>query len=222
MVGLGASGSWVVRGSQLCGYIVAIQEGSPKAYMLPIDDVFTEIASATGRHPVRLVSKGDIQTFTQQEGPSQASASSSLLPPRGGSNNVIIPQRLPARLSGVPRTQFTQTSPTSGSNLRAEPISIRTRLPKLPNVLKPNQRRSRIKEPPRPGRLDSLPVSEQSLLWPTLTILFPSVYTTNFGDKIGFRFLRLAQRSTQGLYVIFLAELVVLGNSNTDTIICII
>src|SRR2546421_468982 len=107
--------------------------------MLPIDDLFTEIASATGRHPVRLVSKGHIQTFTQQEGPSQASASSSLLPPRGGSNNVIIPQRLPERLSDVPRTQFTQTSP-SGSNLRAEPISIRTRLPKLPNILKPNQR----------------------------------------------------------------------------------
>jgi hypothetical protein len=67
--GSGGSGSWVVRGGRLCGYIVAIQDGSPWVYMLPIDGVFKDIASVTGSKPVRLISKNDIKTVKPRENP---------------------------------------------------------------------------------------------------------------------------------------------------------
>jgi hypothetical protein len=201
MIGLGASGSWVVQGSYLCGYIVAIQEDSPKAYMLPIEDVFPTIVLAAGGQPVRLVTKGTTQNMTQAEGPSPASSHHLLLPHRRNSNDAQTPQNLAAPVTDRPPSPTEQTFPTSDSTLRQQHTFLRHRLPKARSVLRPGPRVDGIFE-------------KQSLLWPTLAILFPGVYESDFDDKACFRCLGLAVQLAKALYAVWLLGLSLLSNLN--------
>lgn len=53
-IALGSSGAWVVRGDKLCGYIVAIREDMPWAYMVAIQSVLEDIGRRFKTDDVRL------------------------------------------------------------------------------------------------------------------------------------------------------------------------
>lgn len=52
--GPGSSGSWVVRGISLCGYIVAGDNHSGCAFMIPIEDCFEDLRSLLGAQSVSV------------------------------------------------------------------------------------------------------------------------------------------------------------------------
>ena len=47
----GASGAWVVRGSEVCGYVVAVTGSGKSCFMVPMYCAFEEIEAATGAKP---------------------------------------------------------------------------------------------------------------------------------------------------------------------------
>jgi hypothetical protein len=53
-IGPGSSGSWVVRGISLCGYIVAGDNHSGSAFMVPIEDCFEDLRSLLGAQSISV------------------------------------------------------------------------------------------------------------------------------------------------------------------------
>jgi hypothetical protein len=68
------SGSWVVRGEQLLGYIVAIDRRSSYSYMMSIDSVFKSIQDFFATQNVRLFSRHQSENEFESIVLSQASA----------------------------------------------------------------------------------------------------------------------------------------------------
>jgi hypothetical protein len=83
----GDSGSWVVQEGRLCGMIVAGSNSPPWAYMLLVEDVFSEIASG----PREVLS---VSLPTRTETGIDCSLSTTLNAER---NETIEPLRLPPR-----------------------------------------------------------------------------------------------------------------------------
>lgn len=55
----GDSGSWVISGDRLCGFIIAGRDSLPWAYMVAIDDVSTDIGSCFTETIIRLPSASE-------------------------------------------------------------------------------------------------------------------------------------------------------------------
>ena len=55
----GASGAWVVRGSEVCGYVVAVTGSGKSCFMVPMYCAFEEIEAATGAKPKLEVEQVD-------------------------------------------------------------------------------------------------------------------------------------------------------------------
>lgn len=62
-IALGSSGAWVVRGDKLCGYIVAIRQDVPWAYMVAIQPVLEDIGRRFKTDDVRLPSAAEIESL---------------------------------------------------------------------------------------------------------------------------------------------------------------
>lgn len=62
-IALGSSGAWVVREDKLCGYIVAIRQDVPWAYMVAIQPVLEDIGRKFKTDNVRLPTVVDIESF---------------------------------------------------------------------------------------------------------------------------------------------------------------
>lgn len=190
--------------------------------MLPIDELFGEIAALTGRQPVQLVSKDQFHSPTRPTVLSRVGADTS---PAPRINNVPTPQRLPAQVAITSLPPTVEPFPATRSTFRTGSTSIRARLPKLTNISKPKRRRSRTRAPSSlehlTERLRWFALSESSLLWSILAILFPGVYKTASKDKDGFRsslrLLRLAERSAYVLFYFCLVEIAVLSECPTET-----
>jgi hypothetical protein len=45
MIAVGTSGSWVVRGGRLCGYIVAVYEKEPYAHIITAEKALSDVLS---------------------------------------------------------------------------------------------------------------------------------------------------------------------------------
>lgn len=55
----GSSGAWVSFENQLCGFIIAVQEESSWAYMIPVHDAFEDVKNCTGEQ-VRIATPKDL------------------------------------------------------------------------------------------------------------------------------------------------------------------
>jgi hypothetical protein len=60
---LGSSGVWVVLGDQLCGFIVAIRQDVPWAYMVPIEPILEDIKQKFRTADVRLPRRDEIESL---------------------------------------------------------------------------------------------------------------------------------------------------------------
>lgn len=60
---LGSSGAWVILGEQLCGFIVAVRQDVPWAYMMAIEPVLDDIKRKLGTPDVRLPRRGEIESL---------------------------------------------------------------------------------------------------------------------------------------------------------------
>ena len=65
---MGSSGAWVILGRKLCGFIVAIRQDVPWAYMAPIDPILNDIKVKLGALDVRLPVRGEIETLATSTG----------------------------------------------------------------------------------------------------------------------------------------------------------
>ncbi|KAL8791249.1 MAG: hypothetical protein Q9213_000206 [Squamulea squamosa] len=89
---LGNSGAWVTLGDRLCGYIIAVRQDVPWAYMVPIEPVLEDIKREFGTDDVRL------PAATESESIAVASKSANEpIPRRLG--DVDRPSELPAYLN---------------------------------------------------------------------------------------------------------------------------
>lgn len=64
-VAIGSSGAWVVRGDKLCGFIVAIRQDIPWAYMVAIQSVLEDIGRKFKTDDVRLPTAAEIESFNK-------------------------------------------------------------------------------------------------------------------------------------------------------------
>ena len=71
-VAMGSSGAWVVRGDKLCGYIVAIRQDIPWAYMVAIQSVFKDIGRKFNTDDVRLPTAAELKSFAKVSEPELA------------------------------------------------------------------------------------------------------------------------------------------------------
>ena len=62
-IALGSSGAWVVRGDKLCGYIIAIRQDVPWAYMVAIQPVLEDIRRRFKTDYVRLPSAAEMESL---------------------------------------------------------------------------------------------------------------------------------------------------------------
>jgi len=60
---LGSSGTWVILGEELCGFIVAVREDVPWAYMMPILPVLADIKAKLRTDDVRLPKCGELEAL---------------------------------------------------------------------------------------------------------------------------------------------------------------
>ncbi|KAL8715346.1 MAG: hypothetical protein Q9225_006385 [Loekoesia sp. 1 TL-2023] len=60
---LGSSGAWVILEDRLCGYIIAVRQDIPWAYMVAIEPVLEEIRRKLDTDDVRLPTAGDIESL---------------------------------------------------------------------------------------------------------------------------------------------------------------
>lgn len=62
-IALGSSGAWVVHGDKLCGYIVAIRQDVPWAYMVAIQPILEDIGRRFKTDDVRLPTAVEIESI---------------------------------------------------------------------------------------------------------------------------------------------------------------
>ncbi|KAL8834533.1 MAG: hypothetical protein Q9170_003715 [Blastenia crenularia] len=72
---LGTSGAWVVSGGKLCGYIIAIRQDIPWAYMVAIEPVFEDIRRRLDTEEVRLPFANELGSHKDLSIPSLAKSS---------------------------------------------------------------------------------------------------------------------------------------------------
>jgi hypothetical protein len=194
-------------------------------YMLPIDGVFADIASVTGKKVVHLVSKGDVLDLTPEIfTPPVVSASP---PPIGeGPSQAITSSPQSLQQENPHKTAFLPVPPTVTPNVRIGPRfnflkSIPTlRIPHTDTYNPVRRRRSPVS--PRPSSYLDSPLSQESLFWSALAIWFPGLRRTTITDETRVRLFRLAYRSAFGLYLSLFAEISILGKSSKSTAIQII
>ena len=64
VVALGSSGTWVILGNKLCGYIIAIRQDIPWAYMVPIEPALADIKRNLKTNDVRLPTFAEISSLS--------------------------------------------------------------------------------------------------------------------------------------------------------------
>jgi hypothetical protein len=205
------SGSWVVRNEKLCGYIIAVQDGSPWVYMLPIEGVFEDIVSFTGSKPVELVSEMDPEPATQQTNIKPAESPDLSILPRASPTGIFNRPTQHRQRSEDPLSEPSSViaAEVSQEAPQAEPPGIRNRLPR---IFKPSnwgqprrRRRPTASEAPFWSRVAKM--FDLAHLWSALEVFFRRLRKAIDARRSALELLKIAIRYQPVLYILLIFEL---------------
>jgi hypothetical protein len=220
------SGSWVVRNEKLCGYIIAVQDGSPWMYMLPIEGVFEDIVSFTGSTRVGLVSEMDPELATQQTNIKPAESPALSILPRASPAGIFNRstqhrQRSEDPLSEPSSVIATVVPPAAPPGMVVQPRRIRIRLPRIfkpSNWGQPRRRRRPVaSKAPFWSRVAKM--FDLAHIWSALEVFFRHLRKAIDARRSALELLKIAIRYQLVLYILLSFELYVPGESVTITTI---
>jgi hypothetical protein len=142
----------VILGEQLCGFIVAVRQDIPWAYMMPIEPILDDIKQKFGTSDVRLPKRGEIESLALSSKVSEARTvveEDGQTPGSDGrqvSKAAVVPENL-LPLKNLPKLENSPGLPSEKSNHssnRQEDETIDEKysvLESIPEPLSPLRRR---------------------------------------------------------------------------------
>jgi hypothetical protein len=212
------SGSWVIRDEKLCGYIIAVQDGSPWVYMLPIEGVFDDITSFTGSTQVVLVSGTDPEPATQQTDPRPAKAWTSSILPRPPSTGRINTSTQPRQHLEEPIAELTPVVPPAAPPRPVvEPRRPRVRLRRIfkPYNWGQPRRRRRSTAPRAPFWSRVAKLFGLARIWSALEVFFGHLRGAINAQRSPHELLKIITSYHYWLFLFIFLEVYLLGESFT-------